>query len=72
MEVEAKLVYDRRQERPHRASRSGALLFAKRMGATHGRRSSAGHVPMLSHPDVVIDVIRAAANAVSRSRVAAA
>jgi len=30
------------------------------------------HVPMLSHPDLVLDVIRTAANAVRRSAAAAA
>ena len=38
-------------------------FFAKRMGATTTEVASS-HVPMLSHPNVVIDVIRAAANAV--------
>jgi hypothetical protein len=38
-------------------------FFAKRMGATTTEVASS-HVPMLSHPDVVIDVIRAAAKAV--------
>ncbi len=43
---------------------------AKRMGATiHAVDSS--HVPMLSHPDVVIDVIRSAARAVQGSTAAA-
>jgi pimeloyl-ACP methyl ester carboxylesterase len=45
-------------------------FFAKRMGATTTEVASS-HVPMLSHPDVVIDVIRAAAKAV-QERVAAA
>ena len=36
--------------------------FSKRMGATV-REVDASHVPMLSNPKVVIDVIRAAANA---------
>ena len=41
-------------------------FLAKRMGAsTHALDSS--HVPMLSHPDFVIDVIRAAAKAVQGS-----
>jgi len=45
-------------------------FVAKRMGATTTEVASS-HVPMLSHPDVVIDVIRAAANAVqARSAVA--
>jgi pimeloyl-ACP methyl ester carboxylesterase len=38
-------------------------FFAKRMGATTTEIASS-HVAMLSHPDVVIDVIRAAAKAV--------
>ena len=45
-------------------------FFAKRMGATTTEVASS-HVPMLSHPDVVIDVIRAAANAVQKVTVAA-
>ena len=41
-------------------------FLAKRMGAsTHAVDSS--HVPMLSHPDFVIDVIRSAAKAVRGS-----
>jgi pimeloyl-ACP methyl ester carboxylesterase len=39
---------------------------ANRMGATT-RAIDSSHVPMLSHPDVVIDVIRAAAKAVQSS-----
>jgi hypothetical protein len=38
-------------------------FVAKRMGATTTEIASS-HVPMLSHPDVVIDVIRAAAKTV--------
>jgi hypothetical protein len=38
-------------------------FFAKRMGATTTEVASS-HVPMLSHPDLVINVIRAAAKAV--------
>lgn len=38
-------------------------FFAKRMGSTTTEIASS-HVAMLSHPDVVIDVIRAAAKAV--------
>jgi pimeloyl-ACP methyl ester carboxylesterase len=38
-------------------------FFAKRIGATTTEIASS-HVAMLSHPDVVIDVIRAAAKAV--------
>jgi len=45
-------------------------FFAKRMGATTTEVASS-HVPMLSHPDVVIDVIRAAAKAVQNVTVAA-
>ena len=41
-------------------------FVAKRMGATTTEVASS-HVPMLSHPDVVINVIRAAAKAGSRS-----
>jgi pimeloyl-ACP methyl ester carboxylesterase len=45
-------------------------FVAERMAATtHDLDSS--HVPMLSHPDVVLDVIRAAANAVQHSTIAA-
>jgi pimeloyl-ACP methyl ester carboxylesterase len=41
-------------------------FLAKRMNAsTHAIDSS--HVPMLSHPDLVVDVIRAAAKAVQGS-----
>jgi len=44
---------------------------AERMGATtHEVQSS--HVPMLSHPEVVLDVIREAANAVQESPAAVA
>jgi pimeloyl-ACP methyl ester carboxylesterase len=45
-------------------------FFAKRMGATTTEVASS-HVPMLSHPDVVIDVIRAAAKAARGGTVAA-
>jgi len=46
-------------------------FVAERMGATtHDVESS--HVPMLSHPDVVLDVIRDAASAVRSSAPAAA
>ena len=38
-------------------------FVAKRMGATTTEVASS-HVPMLSHPDLVIDVIRTAAKAV--------
>lgn len=45
-------------------------FVAKRMGATVTEVASS-HVPMLSHPDVVINVIRAAAKSVqSRATVA--
>ena len=45
-------------------------FVAKRMGAsTHAVDSS--HVPMLSHPDMVLDVIRAAAKAVQAMRAVA-
>jgi pimeloyl-ACP methyl ester carboxylesterase len=44
-------------------------FVAERMGATiHAVDSS--HVPMLSHPELVLDVIRAAAKSVQRSPVA--
>ena len=36
---------------------------AKRMGA-HTYEVNSSHVPMLSHPDFVLDVIRTAANAI--------
>ena len=45
-------------------------FFAKRMGATTTEVASS-HVPMLSHPDVVIDVIRAAAGAIQKTTAAA-
>src|ERR1700732_3166415 len=45
-------------------------FLAKRMGATTTEVASS-HVPMLSHPDVVIDVIRAAAKTVQGVRAAA-
>jgi pimeloyl-ACP methyl ester carboxylesterase len=45
-------------------------FFAKRMGAKVTEVASS-HVPMLSHPDVVIDVIRAAAKAVQEVAAAA-
>jgi pimeloyl-ACP methyl ester carboxylesterase len=45
-------------------------FFAKRMGATTYEIDSS-HVPMLSHPDLVIDVIRAAAKGVQTATVAA-
>ncbi len=44
---------------------------AERMGATRYDLDSS-HVPMLSHPDLVLDVIRTAANAVQGSATAAA
>jgi len=45
-------------------------FFAKRMGATTTEVASS-HVAMLSHPDLVIDVIRAAAKAVQKVTAAA-
>ena len=45
-------------------------FVAKRMGATTTEVASS-HVPMLSHPDVVIDVIRAAAKTVQGAKAAA-
>ena len=45
-------------------------FVAKRMGATVYDADSS-HVPMLSKPDLVIDVIRAAAKAVTSSQRAA-
>jgi pimeloyl-ACP methyl ester carboxylesterase len=45
-------------------------FVAKRMGAATTEVASS-HVPMLSHPSLVIDVIRAAANAVQGSSTAA-
>jgi pimeloyl-ACP methyl ester carboxylesterase len=44
-------------------------FVAKRMGATTVEVASS-HVPMLSHPDVVIDVIRKAAAAVQKTKAA--
>ena len=46
-------------------------FVAERMGATTYELDSS-HVPMLSHPDLVLDVIRTAANAVQGSAAAAA
>jgi len=46
-------------------------FVAQRMGATTYDVESS-HVPMLSHPDLVLDVIRTAANAVRGSATAAA
>jgi pimeloyl-ACP methyl ester carboxylesterase len=45
-------------------------FFAKRMGAKVTEVASS-HVPMLSHPDVVIDVIRSAAKVVQEAKAAA-
>jgi pimeloyl-ACP methyl ester carboxylesterase len=45
-------------------------FLAKRMGATTAEAASS-HVPMLSHPELVIDVIRAAAKAVQGATAAA-
>jgi pimeloyl-ACP methyl ester carboxylesterase len=45
-------------------------FFAKRMGGKVTEVASS-HVPMLSHPDMVIDVIRAAAKAVQEAKAAA-
>jgi pimeloyl-ACP methyl ester carboxylesterase len=46
------------------------LFVAERMGATRYDVDSS-HVPMLSHPDLVLDVIRTAASAVQGSATAA-
>ena len=40
----------------------GERFFAQRMGATVSEVASS-HVPMLSHPDVVVQLIEAAADA---------
>jgi len=61
MEIEAELVY-RGQERPDRPPCLERFV-AKRMGATTYEVESS-HVPMLSQPNVVLDVIRAAAKSV--------
>jgi hypothetical protein len=45
-------------------------FVAKRMGAKVTQVASS-HVPMLSHPDVVIDVIRTAARAIQTATAAA-
>ena len=45
-------------------------FVAKRMGATTVEVASS-HVPMLSNPSLVLDVIRKAANAVQNSQAAA-
>jgi len=44
-------------------------LVAKRMGATTVETASS-HVPMLSDPSLVLDVIRSAANDVQNSKAA--
>ena len=44
-------------------------FVAKRMGATTVELSSS-HVPMLSQPQAVLDVIRNAANAIQKSKAA--
>ena len=44
-------------------------FVAKRMAATSVEVASS-HVPMLSHPDLVLNVIRKAANSVQRTEVA--
>jgi pimeloyl-ACP methyl ester carboxylesterase len=46
-------------------------FVAERMGATTYELDSS-HVPMLSHPDLVLDVIRTAANALQGAATAAA
>jgi hypothetical protein len=58
----------RGQQRPHRPSEPGTL-WAKRMGTTT-YQTDGSHVPMLSDPSLVIDVIRTAANAVEQSTAA--
>jgi len=63
LEVEAELVH-RRQTRPHRQP-DLERFFAKRMGATTYELESSHS--MLSQPDRVLDVIRAAAKAVQES-----
>jgi len=47
------------------------LFLAKRMGATVAEVDSS-HVPMLSQPKFVIDVIRSAANTIQGSKAVAA
>ena len=61
MEIETELVHCG-QERPHRHPDLERFV-AKRMGATTYEVESS-HVPMLSQPNVVLDVIRAAAKSV--------
>jgi hypothetical protein len=61
VEVEAELVH-RGDQGSHRPTRVAALV-AKRMGAPTVETDSS-HVPMLSKPPIVLDVIRKAAKAV--------
>jgi len=68
LEVEAQLVH-RRQKRPNRASRPGAR-HGQRMGATTYELDSS-HVPMLSQPERVLEIIRSAAQAVEKTTAAA-
>jgi hypothetical protein len=64
LEVEAELVH-RGQPGPHGPTNFERFV-AKRMGATT-YEVDASHVPMLSKPSFVLDVIRTAANSVNRS-----
>jgi hypothetical protein len=62
---------DRPGQQPYHPRRPDLeRLFAKRMGATAYELDSS-HVPMLSQPERVIDVIRTAAKAVQAATVAA-
>ena len=62
LEVKAQLVH-RGQPGPHRSSRPGAVPWRSAWVQPRVRVDSS-HVAMLSHPEVVIDVIRAAAASV--------
>ncbi len=61
LEVEAELVH-RRQKKDHTVHPDLERFFAKRMSATTYELDSS-HVPMLSQPERVIEVVRAAAKA---------
>jgi hypothetical protein len=64
MEDEAELVHRRHQDRT--VNPELQRFAAKRMKATTIEVTSS-HVPMLSKPDVVLDVIRKAAQAAERA-----
>jgi pimeloyl-ACP methyl ester carboxylesterase len=68
--VPAADLFDQKVEGTAWRSKPSWYIVAKRMGATV-REVDSSHVPMLSNPKVVLDVIRAAAKAVQGSAVAA-